>query len=93
MLDRNEVETRAYERHESRLESEWELKLAEFRRDPFTYCAENLDAFGKTDLLDIALESILQDFDMDAAVEHKANQCAHKDMLAAITDSIWRIEL
>jgi|GEM_PF-5822774 len=93
MLDRNDIETSAYERDVDRKEREYELKLSLFRQDPYSYCEYNILAFSIYDMLNMCLEALLPDFDMEAAVEYRENACARKDLLAAIRDSVEKIEL
>lgn len=94
MLDGNTAALDQFERQLLRNEREYKRKLAEFRNDPYSYCEWNIDAFSKYDLLSIALEAILADFDDEAAKNFGAsNQCARRDILAAIEGSVQEIEL
>jgi hypothetical protein len=91
MKDRNDVETRAFERSADQAEQVFERKLAIFRDDPYSYCEANLAAFGIYDLLGVALEALL--FDFDESLDFKASPCARADTFAAIRDSIEKVEL
>lgn len=86
------ADLRKWESEQDRLTEEYERKLAEFKRDPYSYCEWNIDAFSKYDLLAVALEYLLPDFDPDM-VDEKAGQCNRKDILAAIRDSVDKVEL
>jgi len=89
--DCNTVSLRLHELRQDRLDAEYERKLAEFKRDPYSYCEWNIEAFGIYDMLGVVLEVLLPDFDADISLP--ANQCARKDLLAAIRDSVDKVEL
>ena len=94
MKDYNTAALSQYEADQDRAEQEHERKLSIFRSDPYSYCEWNIDAFSKWDLLSVALSTLLEDFDTESAVSYGGpNQCARKDILAAIEDSVQRIEL
>ena len=63
MLDRNDIETRQHELSEEQAERLYEIKLSIFRQDPYSHCEWNIEAFSKYDLLSLALEVMLPDFD------------------------------
>jgi hypothetical protein len=87
------VELRQHELAEADAEEIWERKLAIFREDPYSHCEWNIEEFSVYDMLDIVLDALLPDFDMEAAVNYRANQCARKDALAAIASAVGKVEL
>jgi hypothetical protein len=87
------AELRQYEANEVLKESEWQSKLVLFRESPYEYCKAVLEQMSKTDLLDLALVRLLESFDTDAAANHRPNRCAEKDLLAAVEQAVWEIEL
>lgn len=93
MPDGNTAALSQYEADNDRAELSYERKLSLFRVDPYSFCEWNIDAFSKYDLLSVALDALLEDFDTEAAVSYGGpNQCARKDILAAIEDSVQKVE-
>jgi len=89
MHDRNTAELNQFLSRQEAQEAEYELKRSEFERAPYDHCEFNEAAFSKYDLLSIALEY----YAGEIGIDWTAGPCSKKDFLAAVQDSINKVEL